>query len=133
MTSKKPLKPCVQKLNMEILLGYFSFTSFLVLKLLSANFYKIFIIHQMIALQKLRKMFFILSKKLFCPWDIQIFVFRSSPLFLPVSHCFRAWSTVNFKVHDVINCQNKNLITHLVWHLEREKGITLKLCPLTEY
>ena len=35
------------------------------LKLVSAIFYQILIFHQMIALQKLRKMFFISSKKLF--------------------------------------------------------------------
>ena len=25
------------------------------------------------------------------------------------------------KVYDVINCLNKNLITHFVWYLEKEK------------
>ena len=35
------------------------------LKVVSAIFYQIFIFHQMIAFQKLRKMFFISSKKLF--------------------------------------------------------------------
>ena len=53
--------------------------------------------------------------------DIQIFVFPPSPLFLPVSHCFRAWSKINLKVYDCINCLNKNLITHFVWYLENEK------------
>ena len=52
--------------------------------------------------------------------DIQIFVFPPSPLFLPVSHCLRAWSKINLKVYDVINCLNKNLITHFVWYLEKE-------------
>ena len=45
----------------------------------------------------------------YCSQDIQIFVFPSSPLFLPVSHCFRAWSKINLKVYDIINCLNKNL------------------------
>ena len=63
------------------------------------------------------KKFFISSKKLFSFWDIQIFVFTSSPLFLPVSHCFRVWSKMNLKVYGIIiNCLNKNLITHFVWH-----------------
>ena len=53
--------------------------------------------------------------------DIQIFVFLSSPLFFPVSHCFRGWSKKNLKVYNVINCLNKNLITHFVWYLEKEK------------
>ena len=52
-----------------------------VLKLVSAIFYQIFIFHQMTALQKLWKMFFISSKKLFRSRDIQIFVFPSSPFF----------------------------------------------------
>ena len=44
------------------------------------------------------------------------------PIFFSlVSHCFRAWSKINLKVCDVINCLNKNLIIHLVWYLEKEK------------
>ena len=53
--------------------------------------------------------------------DIQIFVFLNSPLFLPASYCLRAWSKINPKVYDVINCLNKNLITRFVWYLEKEK------------
>ena len=79
----------------------------------------------MIAIQKLWKMFFISSKKLFSFWGYLIFVFNkvlpSSPLFLPLSHCFRAWSTINRKVYDVINCLNKNVIINLVWYLEKER------------
>ena len=53
------------------------------LKLMSTIFYQIFIFHQMIALQKLWKMFFISSKKLFSflrYLNFYIFVF---PSFLP--------------------------------------------------
>ena len=57
----------------------------------------------------------------FCSRDIQIFVFLSSPLFLSVSHCFRGWSKINLKVYDIINYLNKNLITHFVWYLGKEK------------
>ena len=49
------------------------------------------------------------------------FVFPSSPLFLPVSHCFRGWSKINLKVYDVINCLTENLITRFVWYFEMEK------------
>ena len=63
---------------------------------------------------------FISSKKLFSFSRCLSFLFLSSPLFLPVSHCFRGWSKKNLKVYDVINCQNKNLITHFVWYLEKE-------------
>ena len=48
-------------------------------------------------------------------------MFPSSPLFLPVSHCFRGWSKINFKVYDIINCLNKDLITHFVWYFGKEK------------
>ena len=51
--------------------------------------------------------------------DIQIFVYLSFPLFFSVSHCFRGWFKKNLKVYDVINCLNKNVITH-VWCLEKE-------------
>ena len=73
----------------------------------SAIFYQIFVCHQMIALQELWKMLFISSKKLFF---LKISKFLSSPLFLPVSHCFRDWWKINLKVCDVMNCLNKNLI-----------------------
>ena len=53
--------------------------------------------------------------------DIQIFVFASSPLFIPFSHCFRGCSKINLKVYDIINCLNKNLITQFVSYIEKEK------------
>ena len=61
-----------------------------------------------------------LLKSSFRSQDIQIFVFSSSPLFFPVSHCFRGWFNKNFKVYEVIICLNKNLITRFVWYLEKE-------------
>ena len=75
----------------------------------------------MIAIQKLCKMFLFHLKNFFHSQDIQNFVFPSSPLFLPVSNCFRDWSKINLKVYDVINWLNKNLITHFVWYLKKEK------------
>ena len=86
------------------------------LKLVSAIFIK-FLFFQ----QKLWKMLFISSKKPFYSWDIQIFVFLSFPLFLHVGHYFRQWSKINIEVYDVINCLNKNSVTHFVWYLEKEK------------
>ena len=64
--------------------------------------------------------------------DIQIFVFPSSPLFLPVSHCFRGWSNINLIVCNITNCLNKNLLTHFSSYLGKERGMTLKLCLLIE-
>ena len=57
----------------------------------------------------------------FRSWDIQIFLFSSSPLFLPVSHCFSGWLKINLKVYDATNCLNKNLIIHFIRYLEKEK------------
>ena len=91
------------------------------LKLVSAIFYQSFIFHQMIAPEKLWKMFFISSEKLFSfsrYLDFCIFVF---PSFFPVSHWFRGWFKKNLKVFDVINFLNKNLITNYIWHLEKER------------
>ena len=90
-------------------------------KLVSFIFYWIFISHQMIALQKLWKMFFISYKCSFRSQDSKIFVFLSSPYFSTVSHCFRGWLKINLNAFDVINCLNKNLITHFVWYYEKEK------------
>ena len=100
------------------------------LKLVSAILYQIFISHQMTSLKKYEKWLLFYLKSSFRSRDIQFFVFLSSPLFLPVSHCFRGWWKINLKVCDIINCLNKNLITHLVWYLKKEKSMTLKLWPL---
>ena len=82
------------------------------LKLVSAIFYEIFILQPF---KNYEKCFLFHLKSSFCSQDIPIFLFLSSPLFLPSSrsHCFRGWSKINLKVYDVINCLNKNLITKL--------------------
>ena len=96
----------------------------LILKLVSAIFYELFIFHQTIALQKLWKMFFISSKKLVL--ETFKFLYFRLPLFFSVSHCFRGWFKINFKVYGIINCLNKNLITHFVWYLGKEKKYDVK-------
>ena len=65
--------------------------------------------------------YFFHLKSFFHSWDIQIFIFPSSPLFLLIKHCFTRWSKINLKVYDVINCLNKNLITYFVWYFKKEK------------
>ena len=83
----------------------------------SAIFYQIFISYQMITLQKIWKMFFILSKNLFSFWRYSsfcIFVFRSF-LLLAI-----ALEVDPRKVYDVISCLSNNLRTHFVWYLEKE-------------
>ena len=94
------------------------------LKLVPAIFHQFFIFNQIIALQKLWKMFFISSKKLilfsrYSNFCISLFL-------IPVSHCFRGWSNINLTVCDIINCLNQNLITHFVWYLRKEKRYNIK-------
>ena len=103
------------------------------LELVSAIFIKFLLFHQMIALQKLWKMLFISSKKLFCSCDIHFFVFLSFPLFLPVTHCFGGWSKINLKVHDIISCLNKNPITHFVWYPQKEKRYEIETLSIDKY
>ena len=85
------------------------------LKLVSTIFYQIVIFHDMIALQKLWKTFFISSKKLF-PFSrysqFCIFVFPSTALAVA--------SRKILKVCDVTNCLRKNWITHFVRYFEKE-------------
>ena len=100
------------------------------LKLVSATFYQIFIYHQMIALPKIWKMFLFHLKSSFRSQDIQVFVFSSSPLFFPVTHCFSSWSKKNLKVYDVINCISKNLITHFPWYLMKEIGCDIEILSI---
>ena len=64
-------------------------SSNLILKLVSTISYQIFIFHRMIALKNYQKCFLFHLKSSFRSGDIQIFVFWSSPLFCPVSNCFR--------------------------------------------
>ena len=94
------------------------------------HFSLFFIFNQTIALQKIWKMLFISSKKLFRSRDIQIFVFPSSPFFFPVTHCFRGWSKIDLIVCDIINCLKKNLITHFVSYLGKEKGYDIETFPV---
>ena len=76
---------------------------------------------------------FYFTEKPFRSRDIQIFVFSSLHLFLPVSHCLRGCLKINLKVYDIINCINKNLTTILFDILRRKKGMALKHCPLIEF
>ena len=78
------------------------------------------IFHQMIALQKLWKMVFISSEKLFSLLRHSSFCIFIFPLFSPVSHCFRGWSKKSLIINNVISCPNKNLITQFVWYYEKE-------------
>ena len=96
------------------------FSLWVSLKLVSAIFYQIFIFHQMMALQKLWRMFFIWSKKLFSFLRYLNFWTLVFPSFFPISHYFRGWSKKSLKIYDAINYLNKNLITHFVWYLEKE-------------
>ena len=89
-----------------------------------------FIFHQMIACQKLLKCFLFHLKRSFHSWNIQIFVFLSSHIFLSIDHCFRERIEINLKVFDVISCLNKNLITHFIWYLEKGKRYDIETLSL---
>ena len=71
-------------------------------------------------------MLFISSKKLFSFLRYSVFSNFTFPSFFPVGHCFRAWSKINLKVYDVISFLNKNLKTHFVRYLEKEKRYDIK-------
>ena len=43
-------------------------------------------------------------------------------IFFLVGYFCRGWSEINLKIYDIINCLNKNLITHFVWYLEKIKS-----------
>ena len=116
---------CVRKLCLQC---HFSD---LWLKLVTAIFYQVFIFKQMIALQKLWKMLCISSKKLFSFSRYFNFCIPSSHFFLPVSHYVKGCFKINLKVYDVINCLNKNLITHFVWYLGKEKRYDIEILSIS--
>ena len=47
-----------------------------------------------------------------------------------VKDCFRGRSKINLKVYDVINCLNKNLVTHFVLSLEKEKRYDIEILSI---
>ena len=100
-----------------LLYSLFRLTSLKLVSAISSFFY---FFHQMVAFKNCEKCFLFHLRSSFHSRDIQIFVFLSF-LFLPVGHCFTGWSKISLKVHDIINCLNKNSITHFVWYLEKEK------------
>ena len=73
--------------------------------------------------KKYEKWFLFHLKSSFRSRDIQTFVFPSSQLFSTVNNCFRVWSKITFKIYDVMNCLNKNLITYCVWYHEKGKKV----------
>ena len=85
-------------------------------------FYQIFTFSPNDSPSKTEKYLSFHQKSSFRSQDNQIFLFFVLPSFhLPVIHCFRDWSKINLKVYDIINGLTKNLITHIVWYLEKEK------------
>ena len=77
-----------------------------------------------------KKCFLFHIKNSFHSLDIQIFVFPSFHLYLPVGHCFRGLSKINLKVYDIINCLNENLIAHFVWYFDKEKRCDTQTLPI---
>ena len=116
------------KIHLDVALDIYNLPVYLLLepwqsnlKLASTIFIKFLFFHQLIALQKLWKMLFISSKKLFLFLKYSNFCISVLPSFSAVTHCFRGRSKINLKVYDVINCLNKNSVTHFVWYLQKKK------------
>ena len=100
----------------------------LFLKLVSVLFTIFLFFQQKRVLRTLWKnAFYFMWKALYIIYKINFLYFTPS-LFSSVSHCFRRWLKINFKVYDAINGRNKNSITDFVLYLEQEKDMTLKLC-----
>ena len=99
------------------------------LKLVPAIFYQTFISTEWYPFKNYEKCYLFHLKSSFRSRNIQIFVFPFSPLFLPVSQCFRGWSKINL-VYDGINCLNKNLVTQfclIFWEGKRHDIETLSI------
>ena len=105
----------------------FPILTHIVIKAWVRYFLKIFSLSPNVSPSKTMKDVFISSKKLFS--FSRYLNFCIFPLFLPVSHCVRAWSKINLEVYDIINCLNNNLI-HLVWYLEKEKRYGIEILSL---
>ena len=78
----------------------------------------------------MKNVFLFHLKSSFHSQDVKLFVYLSSPLFFPVSHCFWGSFKKNLKVYDIINCLNENLITHYVWYLEKEIWRDIKILSI---
>ena len=102
-----------------------------IVKLVSAIFLSFFLFfNKWKPFKNYEKCFLFNLKSPFHSGDIQIFMFLSSPLFLPVSHWFRGWYKINLKVYDITNCLNKNLIIHFVWYLGKEKRCNIEMLSI---
>ena len=97
---------------------------------MSTIFIKFLFFNKDIEFQKLWKMLFIFSKKLFSSSSYSNFWIPVLSFFLPVGHCLRRWSKLNLKVYNVINCLNKNLITNFVWYFEKKKRYDIETLPI---
>ena len=68
---------------------------------------------------KIMKNVFYFMQNFFLLSRYSIFAFQSSFCFLLVGHCFKGLSKISLKVHDVINCLSKKLLTHFIWNLKK--------------
>ena len=101
-----------------LILSIYLNTTWSLCPLFSSNFY---FFTKWWSFKNYEKRFLFHLKSSFHSREIQFFVFLSFPLFLSVGHCFGGWSKINLKVQDVINCLNKNSITHFVWYSGKKK------------
>ena len=78
----------------------------------------------------MKKCFLFHLKSSFHFQDIQVFIFWSSLLFLPINHCIRRCLKINHKVYDVINCLNKKLQNSFIWYLGKEKSYDIEILSI---
>ena len=77
----------------------------------------------------MKNAFYFIYKTLFI-LEVLNFCISIFPSFFPVGQCFRGWSKIHLKVYDIINCLNKNLLTHFVWYLEKEKRYDIEILSI---
>ena len=69
----------------------------------------------------MKNVFYFIKKALFVLNILKFLYFRLLLFFFFVCHCLRGWSKKNLKIYDIINCLNKNLITHILFDILRKK------------
>ena len=83
-----------------------------------------------VPLNNYEKCFLFHLKSSFRSQDIQFLYFQLPFIFYLVSHWLRGWFKINRKVFDVSIFLNKNVITHFVWYLKKEKRYYPESLPI---
>ena len=90
------------------------------------NQLKFIFFHKVIALKNNYEKCFMFHQNTLFLLVLEIFKF----LYFCHIHCFTGWLKRNVKAYDIINGLNKNLITHFVWYLGKEKRYDIETLPI---